>query len=73
MNVVITGSSRGIGMELVKLFAKNDDNVMAVSRNVEPLNSLQERYSNVYTISFDIYKGIYADLIHKWNQFGIAL
>ncbi len=38
MNVIITGASRGIGYELVKLFTAIDDNVVvAISRNVEVL------------------------------------
>ena len=50
--VVITGTSRGIGFELVKLFAKKGDNVLALSRNIEPVNALN--YNNITAISTDI-------------------
>ena len=40
-NVVITGTSRGIGFELVKLFAEEDFNVLALSRNKEPVAKLK--------------------------------
>ena len=39
-NVIITGTSRGIGFELVKLFAKSGDNVLAISRNDQPITNL---------------------------------
>lgn len=51
-NVIITGTSRGIGFELVKLFADNGDNVLAVSRNETPIQNLN--YSNVVSNSCDI-------------------
>ena len=39
-NVVITGTSRGIGFELVKLFAEENYNVLALSRNDTPVSNL---------------------------------
>lgn len=39
-NIVIVGSSRGIGKELVQLLS-NDNNVLALSRNLEPLKEFQ--------------------------------
>ena len=40
MNVVITGSSRGIGLALAKEFLKCGDNVVISSRNVEKIKEL---------------------------------
>jgi len=51
-NIVITGTSRGIGFELVKLFAAQGYNVLALSRNEKPINSLSLK--NVTTWSFDL-------------------
>ena len=51
-NVVITGSSRGIGFELAKLFNKNNFNVIALSRNYSINNDLQ--FKNVKSFYLDI-------------------
>lgn len=50
--VVITGTSRGIGLELVKIFAQEGHKVLALSRNSEPVKQLQ--LQNVTAISCDI-------------------
>lgn len=43
MNIIITGASRGIGFETVKLFAKTEgNNVFAISRNKDKLEQLQK-------------------------------
>lgn len=51
-NVVITGSSRGIGFELVTLFNKNNYNVIALSRNLSSISKLN--LNNVSTFSTDL-------------------
>lgn len=51
-NVIITGTSRGIGFELAQLFAKNNCNVLALSRNVEPLKKINHK--NIATLSVDL-------------------
>ncbi|HSI71414.1 MAG TPA: SDR family oxidoreductase [Gillisia sp.] len=50
--VVITGTSRGIGLELVKLFSEQGHEVLALSRNAEVVESLQ--LLNVTSIACDI-------------------
>ncbi|MFC5044155.1 SDR family NAD(P)-dependent oxidoreductase [Aquimarina hainanensis] len=50
--IIITGTSRGIGLEMVKLFAEEGHQVLALSRNEKPVTSLG--YSNVTAFSFDI-------------------
>lgn len=51
-HVIITGTSRGIGFELVKLFAKAGHKVLALSRNVQPIKDLQ--LSHVTSFAFDL-------------------
>lgn len=51
-NIIITGTSRGIGYELVKLFAAAGHNVLALSRNNTPVANLN--LTNVSSFSFDL-------------------
>lgn len=51
-NIIITGTSRGIGFELVKLFSKAGYRVLALSRNEKPIQNLN--LENVTAFSFDL-------------------
>lgn len=51
-HIIITGTSRGIGMEMVKLFATAGHNVLALSRNPQPVEELN--LQNVQALSCDI-------------------
>lgn len=55
-NIVITGASRGIGLELALLYAKAGHKVICLSRNIQPLNELKEQDSNLdlIPVSFDL-------------------
>lgn len=53
-NIIITGTSRGIGFELAQIFAKNNCNVLALSRNETPLKNLN--IENISTLSVDLSK-----------------
>jgi len=50
--VIITGTSRGIGFELAQQFAKNNFQVLALSRNQKPLDKL--KLENIDTLSVDV-------------------
>ena len=63
-NVIVTGASRGIGLELIQLFAKNGCNVLAISRNIDPIDSLN--IENITALSIDL--SLEADL-QKVNRF----
>ncbi|QTE23929.1 SDR family NAD(P)-dependent oxidoreductase [Polaribacter cellanae] len=51
-NIVITGTSRGIGFELAQQFAKNGHQVLAISRNSKPLTNINHK--NITALSIDI-------------------
>ena len=51
-NIIITGTSRGIGFEMVHIFAKQGHNVLALSRNAQPVSNLQ--FDNITSFSFDL-------------------
>ena len=53
-NIIITGTSRGIGFELAHLFAKKNFRVLALSRNTSPLE--QEQHPNITPLAIDISK-----------------
>jgi len=62
--VIITGTSRGIGFELAQLFASQGHQVLALSRNDKPLQSLN--IENITTLSVDVCKN---DELEKVQRF----
>ncbi|GAA3648418.1 SDR family NAD(P)-dependent oxidoreductase [Flavivirga jejuensis] len=75
-NIIITGTSRGIGFELVQLFAKAGHNVLALSRNSKPIEALQLK--NVASLSFDLsenndYKKVETYISSNWNQVDVLI
>lgn len=75
-NIIITGTSRGIGFELVQLFANKGHHVLALSRNAEPVNKL--KLKNVKTIAFDLcnnndYKKVEEFVVAEWNQVDVLI
>lgn len=62
--VIVTGTSRGIGYELVKLLAASGHQVLALSRNEIPCKLLD--LQNVTAFSFDITQD---DQLKKVNDF----
>jgi len=51
-NIIITGTSSGVGLELCKFFSKAGHSIYAISRNIENLKKL--KLSNVKCFSVDI-------------------
>ncbi|HFS67724.1 MAG TPA: SDR family oxidoreductase [Flavobacteriia bacterium] len=74
-NIIITGTSRGIGLELVKKFANENHQVLAISRNIIPLQNLGE---NVFPLQMDLSKiedldKIKSFLDKNWNKVDILI
>ena len=55
-NIIITGTSRGIGYALVQYFAVRNHNVLAISRDSKPLEALQKEYSGLTVLQIEITK-----------------
>lgn len=55
-NIIITGTSRGIGFELAQLFANKGHQVLALSRNDTPISELE--HPNISSFPFDISKPV---------------
>jgi len=74
-NVIITGSSRGIGFELAQLFANEGHQVLALSRNERPITELA--HQNISAFSFDISKAEdlkkLEDFIKNWKSVDILI
>jgi len=75
-NIIITGTSRGIGFELVQLFAAQGHNVLALSRNEKPINNLGLK--NVTAWSFDLenessYKKVSSFIKDNWKQVDVLI
>ena len=52
-NIVVIGTSRGIGKELVSILSENNS-VLALSRNIDQLTETFKSHSNVTVMAFDI-------------------
>ncbi|MFK7782151.1 SDR family NAD(P)-dependent oxidoreductase [Psychroserpens sp.] len=75
-NIIITGTSRGIGFELVHLFANQGHNVLALSRNTKPVNNLH--FENITSFAFDLcnesdYKKVDQFIETEWKQVDILI
>lgn len=75
-NIVITGSSRGIGFELAQLFANEGHKVLALSRNNIPIAALG--HENISGFSFDLtnadhYGHLDEFIENNWRQVDILI
>ncbi|MCG8762740.1 SDR family oxidoreductase [Tenacibaculum finnmarkense] len=75
-NIVITGTSRGIGFELAQKFANQGHNVLALSRNTKPLEVVNHK--NITALSVDLSKNDdlkkATDFIKKqWNTVDVLI
>lgn len=75
-NIIITGTSRGIGFELVHLLANQGHNILALSRNEKPISNLH--YDNIQSFSFDLsqqeaYQKVGAFVKENWKQVDVLI
>lgn len=74
-NVIITGSSRGIGFEMAKLFADEGHQVLALSRNNTPIAALNHK--NISSFSFDLSKEAdlkkLEDFLEDWQTVDVLI
>ena len=75
-NVIITGSSRGIGFQLAQLFANEGHQVLALSRNTGPIEELN--HPGISTFSFDLASEedllhLGSFLEHSWDKVDILI
>ena len=75
-NVVITGTSRGIGFELAKQFANKGHQVLAISRNTKPLEAINRK--NITLLSVDIsnnsdIKKVTSFIKNNWKKVDILI
>jgi len=75
-NIIITGTSRGIGFEMVQQFAKNGHKVLALSRNELPVKAL--KLKNVTAFPFDLgdreaYSKVMDFISSEWHHVDILI
>ncbi|MCK0191219.1 SDR family NAD(P)-dependent oxidoreductase [Arenibacter sp. F20364] len=75
-NIVITGSSRGIGFQLAQLFANDGHKVLALSRNNAPIAALS--HENISSFSFDLanesdYDQLDEFMKNNWKQVDVLI
>lgn len=75
-HIIITGTSRGIGYELVQLFANTGHKVLALSRNEKPIQNL--KLDNVTCFSFDLsetaaYKRVENFISEEWGKVDVLI
>ncbi|WP_299225132.1 SDR family oxidoreductase [uncultured Psychroserpens sp.] len=75
-NIIITGTSRGIGFELVHLFASHGHNVLALSRNAQPVTNLN--FDNISSFAFDLcdqddYQKVTQFIENEWKHVDVLI
>ena len=75
-HIIITGTSRGIGYELVQLFAKQGHKVLALSRNNLPVTNLKS--DNIISFAFDLqneadYNKVETFIQNEWNHVDVLI
>lgn len=75
-HIIITGTSRGIGFEMVQLLSKQGHQVLALSRNEKPIKEL--KLKNVTAFPFDLsdleaYKKVTDFITSEWSHVDVLI
>ncbi|MEM1258008.1 MAG: SDR family oxidoreductase [Bacteroidota bacterium] len=74
-NIIITGTSRGIGFELAQILADEGHRVLALSRNPRPI--LEVNHANIATFSCDLCQqedyGKVEEFIAEWDHVDVMI
>ncbi len=75
-NIIITGTSRGIGFELVHILANKGHNVLSLSRNSQSVNNLN--FDNITSLAFDLtkredYTKVTSFITSEWKQVDVLI
>jgi short-subunit dehydrogenase len=75
-NIIITGASRGIGFELVQYFAKNNYNVLALSRSIESIKKLNLKTVSALAVDLSVdtdFDKVTSFVLSHWKQVDILI
>ena len=75
-NIIITGTSRGIGFELAQLFANNNYNVLALSRSIKSISDLNHK--NITALATDVsneedLEKVFEFVSNNWKQVDVLI
>ncbi len=76
--ILVTGASRGIGLELIKQFSDAGHQVLALSRNTERIDALKSKFKQLSTIQTEITTGKGIEAVagfvgKKWGHVDVVI
>lgn len=77
-NIIVTGTSRGIGFEIVKYLGKQNHHVLALTRDRKKIDILKNTYINIDVLEVDITKEKDLDSIvnyvqNRWDKVDVII
>ncbi len=77
-NIIITGTSRGIGFELVKYLSRQGHQVLALTRNRQNIDLLQKNHKRIASLEVDITREKDLEVVssfvkNRWKKIDIII
>lgn len=75
-NIIVTGTSRGIGFELVQELAKDGHNILALSRDDKPLKTLKNEKISAFSFNISVetdFEKVGDFIKEKWGRVDILI